>query len=192
VVDHSELYVILTQSPGGNVDSDAVKRIDEAVPVAKDPANAVVTDRHSAVRWAGPLFLFCGVVLVPWTLWLAVSLPSRAPAEHYDLAWAGFDAMLLGAIITTAVLTMRRSRYLAIAASLTGGLLVTDAWFDVVTAPDTAERIQAIAAAALAELPLTGLCLWLAVHTEDLNQRRIAILMGWARNDQPTAPRTEA
>jgi hypothetical protein len=45
-------------------------------------------------------------------------------------------------------------------------LLVTDAWFDIVLAHGTGERLEAIALAAVAELPLALFCLWIALNAE--------------------------
>ena len=33
-----------------------------------------------------------GVGLLPWTLWLSSSLKPHHATEHWDVAWAGFDA----------------------------------------------------------------------------------------------------
>ena len=38
------------------------------------------------------------VLMVPWTVYLAVSLPSEQRAAHYDLAWAGFDVGLFAVL----------------------------------------------------------------------------------------------
>lgn len=46
-------------------------------------------------RGAAAAFLaVLGVGLLPWTLWLGLSLPSRKLTEHWDLAWVGFDLVL--------------------------------------------------------------------------------------------------
>jgi hypothetical protein len=45
-------------------------------------------------------------------------------SPHYDAAWAGFDVMLVVALASTGYFALRRSRYLATAATAT--LLVVD------------------------------------------------------------------
>ena len=109
-------------------------------------------------RWAAGLLAVLGVGLLPWTLWLALSLPSRKLAEHWDLAWVGFDLILAASLLGTAVSLVRRSPLLRSFAAGTGALLVSDAWFDVVTASTSRERWFAIGLAAAAELPLAGIC----------------------------------
>jgi hypothetical protein len=99
-----------------------------------------------------------GVGLLPWTLWLGLSLPSRKVAEHWDLAWVGFDLILAASLLSTALALARRSPLLRSLAAGTGALLAADAWFDVVTASTSHERWFAIGLAVVAELPLAGIC----------------------------------
>ena len=42
-------------------------------------------------RWVAPLLGFVALFLIPWTLYLTLTLPSRHVTHHYDLAWVGFD-----------------------------------------------------------------------------------------------------
>lgn len=153
-----------------------VDAVDGLVPVAASVDNAVLPDRAPAVRWAGALFAVCAAVLVPWTAWLALTLPERAVAVNYDTAWVGFDVMLLVAVAGTAVAAMRRSRFLGLVASATAALLVVDAWFDVVTSPGS-ERLVAAVMAVLVELPLAACCCWLALHAADIAERRLQLLL---------------
>jgi hypothetical protein len=134
------------------------------------------------VRWAGPLFALCTLVLIPWIVYLAGSLPERQVSHHYDAAWVGFDVMEAIALAATAYCAFRRSRYLALAAAAAATLLVVDAWFDVVTSPRH-ERWQAIVLAVVVELPLAGVCAWLSYQTEHLEARRIDLLLAhrWRR-----------
>jgi len=97
------------------------------------------------------------LALVPWTLWLTFSLPSKHVTHHYDLAWVGFDVGLLCAFALTAWAAYRRSPLLVPVASATCALLLCDAWFDVVTSTP-GERWEAALEAGLAELPLALLC----------------------------------
>ena len=154
-----------------------VEAVDGLVPVAASVDNAVLPDRTPAVRWAGVLFAVCAVVLVPWTVVLAATLPERAVAVNYDTAWVGFDVGLLAAVAGTALAAMRRSRFLGLVASATAALLVVDAWFDVVTSTAGAERLTAGAMALLVELPLAGVCCWLALHAADIAEKRLQLLL---------------
>jgi hypothetical protein len=146
------------------------------VPPAPEPENAVLTDDARVVRWAGPAFVLFSVILLPWTIYLGYSLPSRQLSSHYDIAWAGFDILLLVALASTGYFALRRSRYLATAAAATATLLVVDVWFDIITSPRH-QLLQALTLAILVELPLAGVCAWLSYHTQHLEERRIVLLL---------------
>ena len=139
-------------------------------------------DRAEVSRWVAPVFIFCSVVLIPWIVYLGFSLPTRQVSRHYDAAWVGFDVLELIALAATGYFALRRSRYLALASASAATLLVTDAWFDVVTSPRH-ELPQAIVLAAVIELPLAGVCAWLSYHTEHIADRRINVVP--ARKNQP-------
>jgi predicted branched-subunit amino acid permease len=115
------------------------------------------------IRRFGPLLLGAlGVGLLPWSLWLGLSLPSRKVAEHWDLAWVGFDLVLATFLLATAVAAARRHPARKSLAASCGALLVADAWFDVVTAATSRERWFAVGLAVAAELPLATVCFVLA------------------------------
>lgn len=136
----------------------------------------MIADDIRVVRWIGRLFALFSVLLVPWTVYLAGSLPSRQVATNYDAAWAGFDVLLALALAATAYFAFRRPGYLALAAAATATLLLVDAWFDVLTTPGV-QRIESILLAALVELPLAAVCVWLSWHAQQLEERRIVLLM---------------
>ena len=77
---------------------DLVTKLDKLVDPAAEPENAIMTDDARVVRWTGPLFALFAVILVPWIAYIAASLPSRQLSPNYDVAWAGFDVMLCGAL----------------------------------------------------------------------------------------------
>lgn len=112
--------------------------------------------------WAGPVFFACALVLVPWTAFLFLTLPRVYSANHWGFAWGGFDIGLGLALTLTALAVVRRSPFGEISATVTGTLLVCDAWFDVLTSRGTSDVAQAVASAVLIELPLAGLCFWIA------------------------------
>jgi hypothetical protein len=84
--------------------------------------------------------------------------------------------MLLAALASTGYFAFRRSRYLATAATAAATLLITDAWFDVMTTLP-GQRLEPIALAAGVELPLASVCVWLSFHTQQLAGRRLALLL---------------
>lgn len=100
--------------------------------------------------------------LLPWVVYLTVSLPMHHVAVHWRLAWVGFDATL-AAVFAAAALAARRDSPL-LPDLLTAGavLLLCDAWFDIATAASARELAGAVAEAAVAEVPLALYCLGLA------------------------------
>jgi hypothetical protein len=51
-----------------------------------------------------------GAFLVPWTWYLAGSLPDKHGTDQWRLAWVGFDAALVGCFVAAAWLGWRRRR----------------------------------------------------------------------------------
>jgi hypothetical protein len=100
--------------------------------------------------------------LLPWVVYLTVSLPMHHVAVHWRLAWVGFD-VTLAAIFAFAAFAARRDSAL-LPDLLTAGavLLLCDAWFDIATAASARELAGAVAEAAAAEVPLALFCLGLA------------------------------
>jgi len=117
-------------------------------------------------RWIAPLLALGAVVLVPWTLVLAYRLPARHTAQHWDVAWVGFDIALAGALAATGWAVARRSEWAPAAAAIAATLLICDAWFDNVLANTREEHIEAAVEAVLIEIPLALFCVWLALHCE--------------------------
>jgi hypothetical protein len=122
------------------------------------------------VRWLRKwvLLLLGGfaVLLFPWTAYLAYALPDRHLTPHWSIAWAGFDLMMAAAAIATVVAIVHRSRYLAMAASITGTFLLCDAWFDLITSRPGSELVESSLFAILGELPMAALCFWIARDAE--------------------------
>jgi hypothetical protein len=116
-------------------------------------------------RWITALLAFTAVALIPWTLWLTFSLPSRHVSHHYDLAWVGFDIALAVALGLTARAAFRGSDVLAPLAAATAAMLVCDAWFDIVTSTP-GERLEAILQAVFAEVPLALICAYVVYDVE--------------------------
>lgn len=112
--------------------------------------------------WTAPALLGCAVVLIPWTALLFVTLPRQYVANHWEVAWGGFDISLGVALASTALMVARRSPFAEVTATITGTLLCCDAWFDVLTSRGLADIAQAMASALLVELPLAALCFWIA------------------------------
>jgi hypothetical protein len=114
--------------------------------------------------WIAPAFLLCALILIVWAAFLILTLPRNFTANHWHVAWGGFDIGLGVALVSTAVAVFRRSAYAEVAATVSGTLLVCDAWFDLLTSRTTSELVQAALEAVLVELPLAALCFWMAIN----------------------------
>lgn len=102
------------------------------------------------------MLLACVAALIPWTIFLAISLPNQYDAHHWRLTWAGFDGLLLIAMSMTVYLGWRRRQAVIVAAIATAVLLICDAWFDITLDLGTPEVWWSLASAVLVELPLAG------------------------------------
>ena len=124
-------------------------------------------------RWITPVLLLTSAGLLPWTLWLTFTLPSRHVTEHYDVAWVVFDCALFCAFAATAWCTVKASQWLVPLAAVTGTMLVCDAWFDVVTSIGTDDSLVAILEAIFAELPLAAVCALIVYDAERFRQETV-------------------
>jgi hypothetical protein len=165
---------------------EVADQLDGLIAPADEPENAVLVDNARVVKWAGPAFALFSLILLPWIAYLAYSLPSRQVSADYDVAWAGFDVMLLAALAGTGYFALRRSRYLATAATAAATLLVVDAWFDVMTTLP-GQRLEPVALAAGVELPLAAVCVWLSLHTQQLAERRLVLLLRRGRTTEASS-----
>jgi hypothetical protein len=129
-------------------------------------------DESDVSPWVARAFVFCSVVLIPWIVYLAFSLPVRQVSHHYDAAWVGFDVFELIALGATGYFALRRSRYLALASAAAATLLVCDAWFDVVTSSGH-QVLESAVLALVIELPLAAVCAWVSYNTQRVVGRRI-------------------
>ena len=120
------------------------------------------------------LYVLAAAALIPWTVYLAVSLPKRDIDTHYRGAWVGFDLLLVAAIVLTAYWAFRVDTRVQLPATATATLLLVDAWFDVMTAGGRKATATAVLLAVCVELPAAGFSLWLARRVNH-NADRIAL-----------------
>jgi hypothetical protein len=107
-------------------------------------------------------FAIAAFFLVPWSIVLWQSLPYDHLANHWNLAWSGFDFGLIVSLGLTAFLGLRKSGWVIIPASSAGILLLIDAWFDCLTAKQGGEYIVSLTTAAYIEIPMAALAFWIA------------------------------
>jgi hypothetical protein len=123
------------------------------------------------------LVLMIGAVigLVPWIVYLAITLPDKYIANNWPATWVGFDILILLFMAVTAVLGLLRRQLLVLTAFTTGILLICDAWFDLMTAaPD--DRLLSVVTAVLGELPLAILLITGALRILRLTATRLYVL----------------
>ncbi|MCB0881266.1 MAG: hypothetical protein KDC33_03490 [Thermoleophilia bacterium] len=172
-----------------------------------DPTGAVeldpdgepkLTPRVPLGGWLPGVFVAMAVAMVPWSVYLAITLPERYRSHNYDVAWSGFDAGLAVVLALTGIGLYRRSEWTQAAAVSAATFLLIDAWFDVMTSQPGRDRAGSVAAAALLEVPLAALCLLLAArlagaeglirHIAGRAEHRRRLRESPTRNDDRTRP----
>lgn len=133
--------------------SDRRELVRRLLPTPRGPILNPQT-MHRIRKWRLVLMLLAVAVLIPWTVYLANTLPDHYVARNWVATWVGFDILLLAMLAVTAIAGWRRRQLLFPFAFATGVLLICDAWFDVMTSQRGDDLLQAILSAALLELPL--------------------------------------
>jgi hypothetical protein len=141
-----------------------------------------------APRWVGFALASAAVGLLPWAAWILHTLPSQHVADHWRLAWTGFDVGLAVALAATATAVLRSSAAAESISMVTATLLVCDAWFDCLTAHGSKQLAMSLLLAVFVELPLAVLCVWIARHAELVRRARPALSASW--RDMIPAPRS--
>ncbi|GAA4637530.1 hypothetical protein GCM10023196_091690 [Actinoallomurus vinaceus] len=122
------------------------------------PPDPLADPRLRARRRRGLTFLLtCCVLLIPWIVFLVLTLPVRYTAGQWQAAWTGFDIALLLALAATAWAIWRKRQLAIFFAVVTGTLLLCDAWFDVMLSWGRPDLWMALLTAALGELPMAML-----------------------------------
>ena len=102
------------------------------------------------------LLWVCAFALVPWTAYLAVSLPDVYNTRHWSVAWTGFDVLELFALGGTAYYAWRGRQAVIPCAIAATTLLICDAWFDITLDLGTSGIWTSLASAVFIELPLAA------------------------------------
>lgn len=131
-------------------------------PNAVAEANQLTPEVRKQVRRLAWLYLAASVALMPWIVYLALTLPKRSLDVHYRAAWVGFDLLLVFALTRTAYMAFRIDARVQLAAAAAGTLLIVDAWFDITTSHGRAAVAEAIVLAVVAEIPIAIFCIFVA------------------------------
>jgi hypothetical protein len=163
------------------MDEESASAVTPAAGPGRPPAMSPVAARRR--RRALRLFSLCVLVLVPWTVYLALSLPDQFQARHWSAAWVGFDVLLLASLAGAGLAVFLRRQILIPLAVIAGTLLVCDAWFDIVLDWGTPQVWGSVASAVLVELPLAALLFLRARRLQTLTVR-----LAWQRLGLPGEP----
>ena len=100
------------------------------------------------------LLVGAAVVLPPWIVYLAVSLPDQHDSEQWKLVWVGFDIALLACLVAAGWLGARRRRRAVPVLVANATLMLCDAWFDVMLSWHAADWWTSVVMAVVVEVPL--------------------------------------
>jgi hypothetical protein len=149
---------------------DLISRLEKPLSDVIDPA---FLSRIRRIR----LSLMTGgsLAMIPWLGYLSTTLPQNYVAYNWPLTWVGFDILLAGFMMATAVFGYLRRQLLVPAAFTTGVLLICDAWFDLMTAGPRDVWLS-VATALLIEVPLGVFMIFSAQRLLRLTLMRLWLL----------------
>ncbi|QLL07977.1 hypothetical protein [Mycobacterium vicinigordonae] len=127
---------------------ELISRLEQPLGDLVEPADF---GRRRRIRLG--LIIGGSVVLIPWIGFLALTLPPNYVAHNWPATWVGFDVLLVGFMLATAVLGYLRRQLLLLTAFTSGVLLICDAWFDLMTAGPEDVWVS-IVTALLIEVPM--------------------------------------
>lgn len=105
------------------------------------------------IRLISILSLLVMIGMIPWTIYLAITLPGHFHAHNWRLAWVGFDIVLIIMLGFTAWAAWRGRQVLILASIVMSTLLLCDAWFDISTSFNTSSQGLAIFTALIGNFP---------------------------------------
>ncbi|MCL4446079.1 MAG: hypothetical protein M1134_04285 [Actinobacteria bacterium] len=117
---------------------------------------------HRLNRIISAILIVVVIGLVPWEVFLGMTLPSRFRANNWAFLWVGFDAILIAVLLYVAWAMWFRRQIMIAVAMVAGTLLMTDAYFDVVTSIGTKGEWVTLLTALGGEIPLGLVFYWVA------------------------------
>lgn len=152
IEDRRELMLRLTQLPGGRPGAHL--------------------DPRKIRRHRMALLILGTVGLIPWTIYLGVTLPDRYVVQDWTLTWTGFDVVLTLMFAATAALAFLRRQLVILASFSSGILLLCDAWFDLTTSHGD-DRLQALGFALGIEIPVGLFLLYASLQLLRMTMERL-------------------
>ncbi|WP_209445526.1 hypothetical protein [Streptomyces roseochromogenus] len=146
------------------------------------------TEKPAAHRgWALIALAAAAVLLVPWMVVLAMTLPGSTKVDNWPLAWIGLDVLMAAGCAATALLGLLGDARARLTASATASVAVLDAWFDITTAGTGAPLAEALLCA-VAEAALAGACVHLALGKGRGRRRNLGAACPGARQEADGHP----
>ena len=100
------------------------------------------------------LIAFSILGMFSWLMYLRFTLPKTYNAQHWRMAWIGFDTGLFVSVVLTIVSHFQRNARAINSAIVSSTFLFIDSWFDVITATKGIDRISAFILAFAIQIPL--------------------------------------
>src|ERR1700758_1900530 len=105
--------------------AERAQLIDRLQPRQGESVTPSVTQQIRRLRlW---ISLAAAIALIPWIVYLALTLPQNYVAHNWRAAWVGFDILLLVFMIATAALGFMHRHLVTVVAFTSGVLLISDA-----------------------------------------------------------------
>lgn len=155
----------MAQNRGMNSDSAAVSTRADTRTVGIAP-RALLARVGRQVGLKGLVAIIGGGLfawMVPWCVYLAMTLPATALASNWSIAWVGFDIALAVVAAATAWFAHRGDVRAGVTALAAAVMLVMDAWFDAMTAG--AGLVMSLGLAFGLNLPLAAGAAWYSRRT---------------------------
>jgi hypothetical protein len=116
-------------------------------------------------KWATTIYILISIGMIPWVIYLGVSLHAQHISRNWSITWVGLDITQISLLLITGLLTRLKSIYMIFTAAITGTLFLTDAWFDILAYRlGTFGSSEAILMAIFGEVPLAIMSYMLAIH----------------------------
>jgi len=113
-------------------------------------------------RWLPIALTIAALALIPSLVVVLTVVPKVQTAHHLRIAWTGLDVFEVLALASTGVALHRRPAIAVIPATITGTLLLCDAWLNIIPSTGVAQYEGIMMA--FIELPLAALSFWTAAH----------------------------
>jgi hypothetical protein len=114
------------------------------------------------VRWLPIALTVAALALAPSLAVVLTVVPKVQIAHHLRVAWTGLDVFEVLALASTGFALQRRPAIAVLPATITGTLLLCDAWINII--PSTGVALYEGIVMAFVELPLAALSFWTAAR----------------------------